>query len=317
MKPGRAVMPTVQETAAESLPFLQEWTTGRSGRMLQCACVSTVLHMFAILLLALLHITVTQSNGGLDLFASAEDIGAGLQDRLDEASMKFDALDAVSTEMPAVVLASTISGELSSAPKVSEDAGAVSLSSGIVNMDMIGAAGRSVDLGQMGKAAFFGSVSSGKRFIFVVDNSNSMKNGKFTKACQEMLESVSNLSPKQKFLVILFSDHSHIMFEPDPPADLVPIDSLTWAKLKKWVKEMPLYRGTNAKDSMRRALAYKPDAIYLLTDGMFTDDTEKYLLGLKDTSIPIHTIGFTSRKGEETLKRIADKFGGSYTFVPK
>ena len=291
---------------------------GRKGRAaLQCACVSSVLHMFAILLLALVHVVATQTNGGSELFGTSEGSSDGLIESLDSAAMKFDTLDKVSTDMPTTNLASTVTGELSSAPKIAGDAEVASLASGVVTVDMIGGAGRSDDLGKSGKAAFFGSVSSGKRFIFVVDNSNSMKNGKFIKACEEMLESVSNLAPKQKFFVILFSDTSHIMFEPDPPSDLISVDSATWARLEKWVKEMPLSKGTNARDAMRRALAYKPDAIYLLTDGMFTDDTEKYLLGLKDTSIPINTIGFTSRKGEETLKRIAEKHGGKYTFVPK
>jgi hypothetical protein len=312
------IVPLVETTDLEPLPFFEEWTTGRKGRMLQCASVSTLLHLLAVLLLALIHVAAMQTGGGSELIASSAEGTDGLQESLDSASLKIDTLEKVSTEMPAVSLVSAVDSDLAAAaPKISGTSEAVSLTSGVVTVDMIGGAGRSDDLGKMGKAAFFGSVSSGKRFIFVVDNSNSMKNGKFIKACQEMLESVSNLSPKQKFFVILFSDTSHIMFEPDPPSDLIPVDSATWAKLEKWVKEMPLYRGTNAKDSMRRALAYKPDAIYLLTDGMFTDDTEKYLLGLKDTSIPIHTIGFTSRKGEETLKRIAEKHGGKYTFVPK
>ena len=37
--------------------------------------------------------------------------------------------------------------------------------------------------------------------MFIVDNSNSMKGGKFENACKELFDSVDNLSNKQKFYV--------------------------------------------------------------------------------------------------------------------
>ena len=50
-------------------------------------------------------------------------------------------------------------------------------------------------------------------------------------------------------------------------------------------------------------VALKPDVIYLLTDGQFTDDTEKYVLGLNENKVPIHTIGFKARRGTDAHAR--------------
>jgi hypothetical protein len=73
-------------------------------------------------------------------------------------------------------------------------------------------------------------------------------------------------------------------------------------------------------------MSLRPDAIYLLSDGEFTDrgttaswlKTENLVedeIGGTKPIVTIHTIGFYSEDNGE-LKDIADSYGGTYRFVP-
>lgn len=168
------------------------------------------------------------------------------------------------------------------------------------------------------RAKFFGAKVEGTRIVYLVDSSNSMKNGKFTKAAEELMKSVKALSVRQKFYVLFFSDTMHPMFEPDAPADMVPATWLHVRRLERMVGEMQMQKGTNAKEAAQRAFELKPDVIYILSDGAFTDRTRPFLMRENAAAkVPIHTIGFrTSERGEDALQAISDKYGGTYTEVP-
>ena len=57
--------------------------------------------------------------------------------------------------------------------------------------------------GRTGSAMFFGTKSQGSRFVFVVDNSSSMKGAGWELAAAELIKTVEGLSEKQSFYVIL------------------------------------------------------------------------------------------------------------------
>ena len=60
----------------------------------------------------------------------------------------------------------------------------------------------------------------------------------------------------------------------------------------------------------------KPDAVYLLSDGKFDSGLAQTVSQLQSFQrIPIHTIGFASRKGEPMLRAISQVSGGTYRYV--
>ena len=64
-----------------------------------------------------------------------------------------------------------------------------------------------------GGAEFFGVKAGGRKFVFIVDSSLSMKNGKFEAACYELEQAVRRLSEDQLFYVMFFdwdSNHLHL-----------------------------------------------------------------------------------------------------------
>ena len=67
---------------------------------------------------------------------------------------------------------------------------------------------------------------------------------------------------------------------------------------------------------MRMAFALQPDAIYILGDGAFTDDTVRRLLRLPPTEVTIHTMGFAvTPSTEQGFRLIAEKFHGVFAEV--
>ena len=73
---------------------------------------------------------------------------------------------------------------------------------------------------------------------------------------------------------------------------------------------------TDPSKALERAFACKPDTIYLLTDGEFDRQIIDLVTRLDaggDTKV--NTIGFLYTSGEEVLKEIANKTGGSHKLI--
>ncbi len=168
-----------------------------------------------------------------------------------------------------------------------------------------------------GAATFFGATAPGTRFVYVVDASRSMAGTRFRKAKRELFRSVSNLREDQQYYVIFFGLDAYPMYFPEPCPELVASVPETWRRLHRWMRQVDpqTQPATNGKSAMFLALELRPDAIYLLSDGAFTDDTAPVLLAMEENEIPIHTIAFGTEDARVDLERIAGKHQGTYRFV--
>jgi len=197
-----------------------------------------------------------------------------------------------------------------------------------------GGAMRSNESGLIKKEAmFYGVKARGNRFVFIVDSSNSMRGNKFVEAKQELIYAIRRLNKDQYFYVIFFDANAERMIldpNPDFPAEPAPLPApATGAnilKVERWIGTVQNELKTNPYDAVKFAMDLSPDAIFLLTDGQFTDKgkTVRYLarenfttddLGQRQVKVVFHTIGFYSRDGEDVLKEIARKYQGTYQFV--
>ena len=191
------------------------------------------------------------------------------------------------------------------------------------------AAGTEPDAKDSAGAEFFGVQAYGRKFVFVVDNSNSMRTGKLDAAKEELLYAIRRLNPDQSFYVIFFhGDAVPMSFneagEPEP--EPLPATSDNNQNLEQWAQTVDVDPWTNPHAALRQAVAMQPDAIFLLSDGRFTDrgetvrflKTENYVRDAngRRPKVAIHTVGFHQRDGETTLKNIARSYGGAYRFVP-
>ncbi len=186
---------------------------------------------------------------------------------------------------------------------------------------------------------FCGIQAQGNRFAFIVDSSTSMR-FKFADALRELTNAVQQLGPEQKFYVIFFDrdaerlrlgswnlKHTRFSLKHRPESDFVAATPDNLHGLLQWMNTIQLEPDTNPYSAVVFAIKkLKPDAIFLLSDGEFHDggSTESFLLHENLVEHPtdgpqpktiVHCVGFYSREGEVTLRRIATANRGTYRFV--
>jgi hypothetical protein len=176
--------------------------------------------------------------------------------------------------------------------------------------------------GDLGAAVFFGARSKGDRFVFVIDNSSSMKGGRLEMARAELVRTVESLSPKQSFYVIFVSDQTYPMFYPRPELDLIPATPANVNRLTGWLPNAILASGKNREliKAMDMAAALRPHAVYLLWDGdmRYSDsvrlDVMTHLTAPNKWNFTVHTLGMniTSLDSEQNLTAIAQAHGGIF-----
>jgi hypothetical protein len=67
---------------------------------------------------------------------------------------------------------------------------------------------------------------------------------------------------------------------------------------------------------MSQALALRPDAIFLLSDGEFPDGTVEAIVKKNTRKVPIHCIDLAGGAAGDQLQRIAHESGGRYASRP-
>jgi hypothetical protein len=97
-----------------------------------------------------------------------------------------------------------------------------------------GGGGDSAGVG-IGGTSFFGVKTVGKRFVYVVDNSNSMSKGRLEAAIQEVQDSVDLLKPNQFFYVIFYSDTAYPLFYPKTAKTFPNATPANKTKLREWL----------------------------------------------------------------------------------
>jgi hypothetical protein len=180
--------------------------------------------------------------------------------------------------------------------------------------------------GPLGEAVFFGARSKGDRFVFVVDNSSSMKGGRLEAARAELLQAVSALSPRQSFYVIFVSDRTYPMFFPSMEPDMVAATNANIQRLANWVPNALLASGKSREliKAMDMAATLRPHAVYLLWDGDMKYSDKVRLDVMTHLTRPdnqwdfvIHTLGMgvLSLDSQQNLAAIAAAHGGVFQRV--
>jgi hypothetical protein len=281
--------------------------------------VSLLLH--AILLVSLAYIVMTVGYGQGVKDAEVGVIGDHEGPSIEKGSATLNASETVTpevgsltvsdsvTEIRDVTLVSTVNVPSSSAPmqaviglsgggQAKGDWNGVSLAGG----------------GGGGGGQFFGLEARGSKFVYVLDHSGSMGEMKKLETLKiELAESVRSLKGNCKFFMI-FYDHNYIKME---SPDLVAATKENKEKYLAWAETMRSGGGTDPTEAMKEALALKPDAIWLLSDGLFPERVADAIKAANpEAKVQIHTIAFFEDSGKEVLSRIAEENRGKYRFIP-
>ena len=160
--------------------------------------------------------------------------------------------------------------------------------------------------------SFFGVKTNGNKFMFVVDNSNSMNNGRFETAVAELNKAINKLTESQKFYIVFYSDTAYPLFYPRTAKTWVPATSANKVKLRSWLAGVHRCLRTNGREAFKIALSMEPDVMYLLGDGAFGDNPIPSVMAMKNDKIVIHTMGFNLVKGRGQFEALAKKFKGKF-----
>jgi VWA domain-containing protein len=176
--------------------------------------------------------------------------------------------------------------------------------------------------GRSESTLFFGTAAKGNRFVFVVDNSSSMKGGRLDLAVAELIKTVEGLSPRQSFYVIFVSDQTYPMFYPAREPTLVPATPANKKHLAEWAPKAILASGKNREliKAMDLAASLQPQAVYLLWDGdlRYSEtvrlDVMTHLTEPNQWNFIVHTLGMglTSPNSEQNLRMIAQAHSGTF-----
>lgn len=176
---------------------------------------------------------------------------------------------------------------------------------------------------------FFGVQATGSRFVFIIDCSTSMGGDKFLLAKQELNNTLAKMSPDHEFYVIFFSSGAYPMRRPGrgvAERTFLPGTKENIRDIQEFVRLSPLVGGTYPLEAVQLAAALQPDAVFLLSDGAFSDRgaTVEFLARhnlLRDRDgkwrvrFNVHTICFFDRAAAPTLEYIARVHLGGYQFV--
>jgi hypothetical protein len=167
-----------------------------------------------------------------------------------------------------------------------------------------------------GMASFFGTQARADRIVFLVDNSNSMSEGRFETALVELARSVDSLSIKQSFYVIFYSDAAYRMFHPQPADELINATRENKQKLRDWLSTVEMCVGGQLVDAMEIVDQLKPQVVYLLSDGVLGDYPFRFLADPRDRPYTIHSVGMTVPGDEAARKLLAIAESNRGTFQP-
>lgn len=285
--------------------------------------LSAIIHLVALVLLALLMMSNDKGWSGLNLIAQMAEGTNGPQggaDSFDDSvgSFQVETEDAAAAAGP-VTLFDNSSAMIASTSAVESPIDALS-SGGLEGTSIgdgggAGLSGGSGGGGDGGGAEFFGIGGKGGTFVYVVDLSGSMnEEGKWERARAELLRSIEHLTENQRYYVIFYNDGWY------PMAADKPIDSTAKNidRTRRWVNRLWPGGGTYPVEALLHALKLEPDAIYFLSDGRFDPMTVELLRVQNPSSsnqIPIHTIAFVSKETIPIMRQIAYQSGGKFRFV--
>ena len=164
------------------------------------------------------------------------------------------------------------------------------------------------------QASFFGIRARGQFFIYVVDQSGSMLNDdRLIRAKIELRRSVFALQPPQRFEVIFYNEEATPM--PGGPMSR-PADPLNKNQLNSWLRLIGADGETEPRAALKLAIALRPDAIFLLSDGEYPDGTVEAVARANKSKVPIHCVDLSGGEAGDHLRRIARDSGGQYASRP-
>lgn len=198
--------------------------------------------------------------------------------------------------------------------------------------------------GMGGGTSFFGLKTLGRRIVYIVDFSASMKGTQDKLMRREFKKSIDALPLGAEVSLILFSGPAWQAGQSPnyvrkkwkqgkngwtrngglPQARWTRVDFRSKEKLKDYIDDTALSYGTDWKPGFQMAMALtpKPDAIYFMTDGRPQVKNESSVVSMMNAwnkknvrKVPVNAIAIKDPKIAKYMKALAEQSGGQYKIV--
>lgn len=181
----------------------------------------------------------------------------------------------------------------------------------------IGTGGEGLGLGGGGGggASFFGVEAVGNRFAYIVDVSASMDEFRMAALRRELTKSIEGLLETSHFIIVKYSSESHIVGDVQGWQEASPNVK---RKMKGHIEALMPEDNTLPVPGFQLVFQHRPrpDAIYFMTDGDFTDEEADQIIAMYKTyKAPVHCIVLGYQGGEPRMRKIARATKGTYTYV--
>jgi hypothetical protein len=172
----------------------------------------------------------------------------------------------------------------------------------------------------------FGVFARGTRFVYVFDRSASMEGRPLQAAKTELIASLADLTPRDRFQVIFYSDQPQLMsVHRHAASSLAFADESSKRLAARFIGGMLAEGSTNHLAALIAALQLQPDVIFFLTDTAGEPLSSDQLARIRHINrvTAIYTIEFGAGprssiprpEAQSFLERLALENGGQHTYI--
>ena len=172
-----------------------------------------------------------------------------------------------------------------------------------------------------GTTSFFDIRAKGTRFVYIVDHSGSMGfYGQLRVAKAELMASLQSLDSTQQFQIIFYNSGMREMTLRGQPASLWWGTDINRTLAYQFIRGVTADGGTAHMPAIRKALSYRPEHIFLLTDAdqpMLSKPNLEEIKRINKGRTQIHSIEFGEGGFlgiENHLGRLSRQNGGTYRY---
>ena len=169
------------------------------------------------------------------------------------------------------------------------------------------------------RTTFFGIGAKAKRFVYVIDASESMHQHRAMQVAREELwESLQELTESVTFQVVFFNLKQHTLSRRGDRPKLLAATASNLRLAKQFLNGIQPDSGTDRLAALTHAFSFEPDVIFLLTDADAPELSAKDLadirrLNRRKTVINVVEFGKLPDIGQDNfLKALARQHGGSH-----
>ncbi|QEG20821.1 vWA domain-containing protein [Mariniblastus fucicola] len=166
---------------------------------------------------------------------------------------------------------------------------------------------------------FDGTNMTGRRFVFIIDRSRSMGSqglGVLARAQTELSSAIQQLKPNHEFQIVAYHSRTVTISK----RQLLPATDSNKALVKPFLQNLAAFGATEHNYGINAGLAFRPDAIVLLTDGGYPGLTASQLKLIRRVAgnAEFHCIQFglgTQQESSNFMMRLASECNGTFRYI--